>query len=488
MTETLADPRAARLELLRRRRAAHSAKSTAHSAETTAHSAETTAHSAGATAGLGTAERRMWRIHRLDQDSVSHNITLLLDVTGTTAERLVAGIETTVAGAEVLGSVIVDDDGSPRREPRPPVGRWVEPGGLWALGGGPIGEGISPADAATALARTPFDLTREAPVRARVYRDGTSTTAVLSFHHLAVDDTSWPVLLGAVLAGEWVRSTDAPAPDHLDGARLAAAVDHARSTWAAPDVRFPLSGQLPATTPEQSWLNPIDEGPGQQQRHDLDVDDLNAFTAYAPSVGGTGNAALLALTAVAVTALTGATDHVLLVPADNRRPGHAPDRVGYCGNIVPIRFTFDTGATVADAMRSAITAIYTAMEYVDVDFGPILTALRGSGGRFPVVEIMASVRNAPMRGVDVPAGMRVDYRSVSTGIAPYPLTLAVELAADGGAHLEVDHQLGTGEVIVDRAAPVVATLLHRIPTAADQPLSVLLASATATPDNPDEAA
>ncbi|GAB08193.1 non-ribosomal peptide synthetase [Gordonia araii NBRC 100433] len=553
-----------------------------------------------APSGLGIAERRLWRIHQLDPASVSHNITLLLDVEGTTTERLVAGIESVVANAEVLGSVIaVDDAGDPRREPVEVKGRWIEPGGLWALGTGPLGEGISAEQTAAALARTPFDLTREAPLRARVF----GSTVVLSFHHLAVDDTSWPLLLGSILAGGWpvgspgldtgsrlaarthsttqgvrsatdearstahggrsatdearstahggrsatdearstahggrsatdeahsttqgVRSATDEARSTTQGVRSATdeahstthggrsatdearsttegahaataarvdlAVEHARATWAADDVRFPLSGELPATSPEQSWLAPLDEAPGRQLRHDLDQADLAAFSAFAPTVGGTPNAALIALAALAVTTLTGAYDHVLLVPADNRQPSQTPDRVGYCGNIVPIRFTFDETGTVGEAMRAGLAAIYASMEYTDVDFGPVLTALRQSGGRFPVVEMMASVRNAPMHGIPVPDGVRVDYRSISTGIAPYPMTLAIELADDepgplatapgARAHLEVDYQLGTGEVIADRAVEVVAALLHRIPTAVDEPLTALVES-VATP-------
>ncbi|GED96383.1 peptide synthetase [Gordonia crocea] len=426
----------------------------------------------------------MWRIHQLDPDSVSHNITLLLSVAGTTAERVIAGIESTIANAAVLGSTItLDDDEQPRREPAKAIGRWAEPGGLWTLGKGPIGDGITPERTAAALARTPFDLTREVPLRARVFAAGSDgrVPVVLSFHHLAVDDTSWPLLLGSILAGGWTGDPDAAPSTAPEPTSAQLAVDYARTTWAADDVRFPLSGELPATTAEQSWLAPLDEAPGQQLRTDLDPDDLVAFTAFAPSVGGTGNAALVGLIALTVTALTGATDHVLVVPADNRQPGQTPDRVGYCGNIIPIRFTFDPSDTVDAAMRAALASIYASMSHADVDFGTILTALRTSGGRFPVVEILGSVRNSPMRGIPVPDGVSVEYRSISSGIAPYPLTLAIEVADEVSAHLEVDFQLGTGEIIADRAAEVVATLLHRIPTAANQPLAALLDSVKATP-------
>ncbi|GLB63789.1 hypothetical protein NCCP2495_16680 [Dietzia sp. NCCP-2495] len=506
MTSSVTDPRAARRELLRRRRQqAGSAPAAVESP------GKTHASTNVVSAGLGVAERRMWRIHRLDTASVSHNITLVLSCRGVTAEQLVEGVEATVRGAEVLGSVIVDDDrnnddnaaaGTPRRVPREASGQWIVPGTRWGLGvagpgtvagaGAVAGASTTESDGGTAaevaahLARTPFDLTAELPIRAWV--DG--STLVLSVHHLAVDDTSWPLLIGAILAGRWPGpQPDTPAgPAGAAGAtgasveaspeRVERAVAHARRTWAVEGIRFPLTRQLPDTTAEDSWLAPVDEAPGAQLRRDLDPTDLAAFAAFAPTVGGTPNAALVALCAVSTAVLTGAEDLVIAVPADNRRPGQPPDRVGYCGNIIPIRFTFDSSGTTEQAMRDSVAAIYAAMEFTDVDFGPILTALRSSGGRFPVMEVMASVRPSPMRHIETPPDVEVDYRSVSSGIAPYPLTLAIELAGPSRAHLEVDYQHGTGEDVAERAADVVSDLLHRIPTDGQQPLSSLIDALT----------
>lgn len=494
MTSSVTDPRAARRELLRRRRQQAGSAPAAVESPVRTHASTNVV-----SAGLSVAERRMWRIHRLDTASVSHTITLVLSCRGVTAEQLVEGVEATVRGAEVLGSVIVDDDtaaGAPRRVPREASGEWIVQGTRWGLGvSGPgtvAGAGDAEpangtaadvaAEVAAHLARTPFDLTAELPIRAWV--DG--STLVLSIHHLAVDDTSWPLLLGAILAGRWTG----PQPDTPAGSagsagtavvsveaspeRVERAVAHARRTWAVEGIRFPLSGQLPDTTPEDSWLAPVDEAPGAQLRRDLDPTDLAAFAAFAPTVGGTPNAALVALCAVSTAVLTGADDLVIVVPADNRRPEQSPDRVGYCGNIVPIRFTFDPAGSTEQAVRDAVAAIYAAMEFTDVDFGPILTALRSSGGRFPVTEVMASVRPSPMRHIETPPGAEVDYRSVSSGIAPYPLTLAIELAGPNRAHLEVDYQHGTGEQLAERAADVVSDLLYRIPTDGQQPLWSLI--------------
>ena len=165
------------------------------------------------------------------------------------------------------------------------TGRWLATGDDWALGTG-ADRGSDPQEIASTLARTPFDLSAEPPVRARIL----GSTAVLSFHHLALDDTSWPLLLGSIFASEW--TPDPSASSGTADGDLQRALAHARRTWAAEDVRFPISGELPSTTPEESWLAPLDEAEGSQLRVDLDPADLAAFTAFAPNVGGTGNAAL----------------------------------------------------------------------------------------------------------------------------------------------------------------------------------------------------
>lgn len=468
MTDTMA----ARKELLRRRREGPATTPAEAAIEAGAQQVPPDA--------VCPAERRMWRIHQLDPGSVAHNITLHLECRGIDAEQLVDGIGALLAGAPVFASVIAPDWDDPRRIPVTPSGRWLEPGTRWSLGVDPAlgadGSAPAPAGVAERLARTPFDLTREIPLRAWV--DG--STLVLCVHHLAVDDGSWPLLLGSILAGRRTgepvdAAGRAPAGAGAPGEeRIRRAVAHARRTWAAEGIRFPLTGAPPTTTPEESWLAPVDEAPGGQLRRDLDPEAIAAFTAVARDLGGTGNAALVVLCALAVTAVTGATDHVLAVPVANRHPAQTPDRVGYCGNIVPVRFTFDPAADLDRAMRDGLARLYSAMEYSDVDFGAMLTALRNSGGRFPVLEIMASVRPAPLRDVELPAGTDVDCRSVTTGVAGYPLTVAVEVDGARGAHLEVDYQDGTGEHVAGRVASVVADLLHRLQTSADLPLASLI--------------
>lgn len=471
----------ARLTLLRRRLERVDAQSASPARRTTA-TPVPAAHGE-----LGVAERRMWKIYELDPESVSHNIGLVLEFGGErTVDEVIDAAELLVERFDVLRSVIdVDADGAPHRIPVVCEGRRDPARAVWSWGFDPSGTNTEDADdietIATALTRTAFDLRAEPPLRLRVSgRDG-QVTLILVVHHLAVDDTSWPLLLGTLVSGRWAgdvavdaRPAD-PAPDTATAA-AEAAVRHALDTWAAEGIRHPFSGELPEQSPADSWLSPMDDRDGVKTSAPVAGDSLAALAAVARTVGATPNAVLIAICSLAAYALTGAADHVLVVPADNRRRSQSPDRIGYCGNIVPMRFRIDPHATVGQSLRDAGSVIYRAMEHSGTDFGPILTAIHRSGGRFPVMEIMASVRPAPLRGIPQPADGPVTCRSVFNGIANYPLSIAFE-ADDHTTHVEIDHQPDVvGEDIADRAPAVVTGLVDLVPQSLGSTVSDLVSA------------
>lgn len=433
---------------------------------------------------FGTAERRMWRIYDLDPESVSHNIGLVLQFGGTrTLRSVVDSAELLVERFGVLRSVVeVDNEGTPRRRVVSHAGSWDASGTVWTWGL-PDAEATGPVDdadaIATSLTRTPFDLTSDVPLRLRVSGSDGDVTMILVVHHLAVDDTSWPLLLGTLVSGSWPGDVTADSrPVTPDSAAVAAAADdavrHALTTWAAEDVRYPLSGELPTESAADSWLSPMDDRDGIKVAAPVAADSLAAFGRVAQTVGATPNALLIGVCSLAAYALTGAADHVLVVPADNRRRTQSPQNVGYCGNIIPMRFRIDPDATVEQALRDAGAVIYRSMEHSGTDFGPILTALRQQGGRFPVIEIMASVRPAPLRGIPQPADAPVTCRSVFNGIANYPLSIAFE-ADDESTRVEVDHQPGiVPDTVADRATAVLTALVDLIPTSLHQNVCALV--------------
>lgn len=427
---------------------------------------------------LGIAERRMWKIHELDPESDAHNFAVQLEFGDTySVETVVASTERLIASSQVLRSVIEVVDGVPRRRPAPRSGRWVVPGEVWEWGAIPAG-----AETTATLAKIPFRLTEEQPGRIRIRRHDAGVSMVLVLHHLAGDETILPPVLGVLVAdvddeerrgspdGHAAPSTAAAPvdPTTRTGIHADAAVRHAQQTWAGEGIRYPLSGQLPDTTPADSWVSVMGEGPGRLLTQPVPDDDVARLVAFARDVGATPNALFVALSALTVCALTEADDFVILVPADNRAPNETTDRVGYSGNIIPMRFSFDPRDRTGEALKKAVSTVYEAMEHSSVDYGTILTALRGSGGRFPVAEIMTLVKNAPLRGVAVPAGAKVTCETVFKDVVHYPLSLAFEFSEDDHVHLEIEYRTDVlDDAYAKRAAAVVAELTSQVPQSAE---------------------
>ncbi|MCH5641621.1 condensation domain-containing protein [Gordonia sp. ABSL49_1] len=426
---------------------------------------------------LATAERRMWKIYELEPGSDAHNFAVLLEFGPTySIDTVVASMQRLVDTSSVLGSVIeVGDDGAPRRKATTWEGRWVVPGEIWEWGTTDATSSQTQRPqthdavlaAAAELAKQPFDLRREAPGRARIYKHDNGLSMILVLHHLAGDETILPPVIG-ILVSDDPEAGLPPAPAGDPSARpeslVGAAVDHARATWAAEGIRYPISGALPQTSPEDSWFSVLGEGPGRLISQPIDSDDVAALERFARESGATSNAMLIVVCALTVFALTDASDFNLLVPADNRRPEETIDRVGYSGNVVPMRFTFDPTTRADEAVRAAVSTVYSAMEYSSVDYGTILTALRNSGGRFPVAEVMALAKNAPLRGVPTPDGAEVSCETIFKDIVHYPLSLAFETGENDDVHLEIEYRTDVlGEDVARRAAQVASALVADLP-------------------------
>ncbi len=455
----------ARLELMRRRLAGAGAPAVT--------APQPSAAGGSADSGeLGTAERRMWRIHELEPESCAHTIGLVLRVPRPLDDVVDAVRELVTTTPVVASRITVGDDG-PCRTPVDVEGSW-RGDTVWTANADVVPDDVDVETAARILTRTPFRLTEEPAARAWVAATPDGTAVILAIHHIAVDGTSWPVLLAPLTGGGETVSVVGTSDRVVD---VDAALRHARSTWAADDIRHPITGRLPVGTPEQSWIAPLGEAPVVHERSEVGAPDASALAGLAREIGATPNALMIGVCVLAAHTATGADDLVVAVPVENRRSRQDPRHVGYCGNIVPIRFTLVPAADVRENLRRLMSSVYEAMEHAAVDFGTLLTAIRSAGGRFPVIDVMASVRDAPLRHC---ADETVGYESVSTGVGGYPLAYAIEIGAGDSVHLEIDHQVGIPEAVGEAATDLALQLIRDLPDALDTPLADLVDTVRAT--------
>jgi len=134
---------------------------------------------------LSFAQRRLWFLERLEGGRANYTIPLAVRLRGELdLAALEAALGDVVARHESLRTVFAERDGVPRQEILAAGAAWV---GLsaCAVSEGELGAALS------AAARVPFDLEREAPLRAHVFALGASEhVLLLVLHHIAGDGWS----------------------------------------------------------------------------------------------------------------------------------------------------------------------------------------------------------------------------------------------------------------------------------------------------------
>ncbi len=312
-------------------------------------------------------QRRTWFMHRHGDDASHGNLVAALRMTGGPDTGALAAALTDLAARH------------PALRTRFPAGPGGEPAAVTGAAG-PVPLPETPADDAdTALdeeARRPFDLTAEAPFRARLLRLGPGRyLLVLITHHIAVGPRFLPRLLtelghayGARRDGRAPRWTTR-APDPLDRARaernfaersaLPGTVAARRAAhWRAAFADLPAPVTLPAArqrTPRTSTAAATLTVP-------LPGALLDGLTR---GTGTPADCVLHAAVAVLLHQTGGGTDIVLAA----RKP--AADTTGAPDDLLPLRLDLTGGPGFGTLARQAAERLRTAHRH-DVPFAWLL--------------------------------------------------------------------------------------------------------------------
>ncbi|WP_279629203.1 non-ribosomal peptide synthase/polyketide synthase [Amycolatopsis thailandensis] len=422
---------------------------------------------------LSAAQRSLWLVDRMDANAVAYNFPLTFRLLGQLdLEALRAALGDVLGRHDVLRTVFDEHDGEPYQRvldtPEVPFG--VEE----------CDEAGLDARIAT-LSRTPFDLSREIPVRLRVLRIGESDQVIsLVLHHSATDEWSDRPFLGdltsayqARIAGESPLWTDLPVQyadfalwqkDFLDQRGAAQVAFWADALRGAPDeltlpldrprplrptgrggkVRFPLSGELSAA-----------------------VRDLAAKAGASPFM-------VLQAAVAALLHRTGAGDDIPLgAPIAGRTDAALDDLVGFFVNTLVLRTDLSGDPTFTALLDRVREADLAAFSHGDLPFERVVEELNPPRvpGRNPLFQVMVGYhRQADASEV---LGLPAEWFEMDTGMAKFDLHFTMVDDGDTATlMLEYAEDLAD-EATAGRLLARLTSLLEQVTDEPDRPVALL---------------
>ncbi|MFD6966951.1 amino acid adenylation domain-containing protein [Streptomyces sp. NPDC059949] len=289
--------------------------------------------------------------------------------------------------------------------------------------------------------RSPFDLVRGPLVNVLVVESAPERHLLhLRVHHLIADGWSTVPLIGdltelytAACRGTEAKLDPAPQPGDFRAWQdeLAAAPEAAthRDHWAtllkgAAESALPGSdqGQLPTFRSERRTLT-------------LDTDFFARLRREAGAQGVTPFAYLVSAWGLLLRRITGQEDVIMLAPSAGRPP-HLDQLVGYCTNLMPLRFRVAGDAQVGPCVEEMQEQLLDAMEHDTHPFADTVAAVDAQApglSRRLFTNVIVFDREVPLPAMQ---GLTVSEAAVAPRRhSPYPLMVTI---TDTGSGLRCD--------------------------------------------------
>ncbi|WP_181019443.1 non-ribosomal peptide synthetase [Nonomuraea typhae] len=409
---------------------------------------------------LSAAQRRLWFLSRLEEDSAYH---VPLRVRLPVASAALAALADVLARHEVLRTVVRDADGEPYQVVLPPAEA------LALVGRDPV---------------RPFDLAAEPPVRAWA-ADGELR---LVLHHIAVDEWSMGPLLRDLATAYAARAAGAepefaPLPlQYADYALWEAGQDADLGFWTRALAGLPLEIPLPGGESEGGVVA-FRADPGGLQE-------------LARRSGSTMFMVVHAAVAALLSRLGAGTDVPLGTPVAGRSDEALADLVGFFVNTVVLRADTSGDPAFLELLERVRAADLAAFDHADVPFDQVVEAVNPerAPGRHPLFQTMIAYQRAEDLPLEVTEPddlaqpgkfdlafaftetgdaleVEIEYRDGLPGdlLAQGLAALLDQVAADPGLRLgELDLPAPGAGPAPRRAARRVAAALRRAPRGATE--------------------
>ena len=293
------------------------------------------------TTGLSYTQRALWAVHRLDQNSISCNLHLALDIAGELdTQRLRTALAHILERHEQLRTVYQNESDvlGQTAEPLAKLTEWFSLVDVSGWDAAPLQADIG------LRVRQPFDLERGPPLRVVAYRSAPAKcTLLFCAHHIAVD--FWSLLLVVQELDEYYRdhqsrrvSEALPSPRYADF--VVWQQNYLESSLAAHDFEYwrgQLDRSLPILELPVDFPRPsVPDYSGASKALHLSTDLTAALKALATRKGISLFTLLLAAYQALLHRYSGQDEIVVGVPGSGRLEGGFARLVGNCVNPIAI--------------------------------------------------------------------------------------------------------------------------------------------------------
>ncbi|MEU4887761.1 amino acid adenylation domain-containing protein [Streptomyces xinghaiensis] len=427
---------------------------------------------------LSFAQQRLWFLDRLDQDGGMYHVPLAVRLRGSLDVAALQGaLNGVVARHEALRTVFPEVDGEPRQE--------VLAGVRLPLPVREVSEGELAGELAGAVGRR-FDLARELPLRAVLFRVGADEfVLLLVLHHIAGDGWSLAPLmrdLGACYGGRELPELPVQYADYALWQRRMLGAEDDPGSVASRQLAF--WRETLAGLPEVLEL-PVDRARpavasyrGERVPWRLDGGIHEAVAGLARECGASVFMVLQAGLAALYTRLGAGTDIPVGTAVAGRTDEALDDLVGFFVNTLVLRTDTSGDPTFRELVKRVREWDLAAYAHQDVPFERLVEVLNPerSLARHPLFQTLLVLQNAPEPDLDLP-GVIPSVEGIAAGAAKFDLTFDLHETFDdkgrpAGIEGEIEYALDLFDPEgVSALCARFARVLELLLTAPDTPVS-----------------